>query len=112
MVSRKSLVKNLNGTLEKLIAKNYLLWVQSFETFPAAHRNLKHLTQPPPDAKVNTYEDWFADDSTIVSWLVNSMEPTVARGVMILRPAKKIWDTLKQMYGYEKNISRVFEVYE
>ena len=31
---------------------------------------------------------------------------------MILRPVKKIWDTLKQMYGYEKNISRVFEVYE
>ena len=31
---------------------------------------------------------------------------------MILRPAKKIWDTLKQIYGYEKNISRVFEVYE
>ena len=40
------------------------------------------------------------------------MEPTVARGVMILRPARKIWDTLKQMYRYVKNISRIFEVYE
>ena len=50
--------------------------------------------------------------TAIVSWLVNSMEPMVARGVMILKPAKKIWNTLKQMYGYEKNISKVFEVYE
>ena len=44
--------------------------------------------------------------------MVNSMEPSIARGVMILRPAKKIWDTLKQTYRYEKNISRVFEIYK
>ena len=90
MTSRESLIKNLSGTSEKLNGKNYLLWAQSFETFLATHHNLKHLTQHLPDAKDNTYEDWFADDSAIVSWLVNSMEPTVARGVMILRPTKKI----------------------
>ena len=112
MAFRESLIKNLSGTLEKLNGKNYFLWVQSFETFLTAYRKLRHLTQSPPDAKDNTYEDWFADDSVIVSWLVNSMKPTVAWGVMILRLVKKIWDTLKQMYGYEKNISRVFEVYE
>ena len=44
--------------------------------------------------------------------MVNSMEPSVARDMMILRPAKKNWDTLKQLYGYEKNISLVFEIYE
>ena len=31
---------------------------------------------------------------------------------MFLTTAKKIWDTLKVMYGNEKNLSRVFELYE
>ena len=30
----------------------------------------------------------------------------------MLRPAKEIWDTLCLTYGHEKNISRVFEIYE
>ena len=88
------------------------MWTQSFETFLAAHRKLKHLTQPPPDAKDSAFEDWYAEDSAVVSWMMNSMESSVAHGVMLLRPTKKIWDTLKMMYGYEQNISRVFEVYE
>ena len=40
------------------------------------------------------------------------MESSIARGVMILRPAKTIWDTLNTTYGHEKNSSRVFKIYE
>ena len=112
MVSRDTLVKHLSGTSEKLNGKNYLLWSQSFETFVVAHRKLKHFTHPPPDSKDAAYEDWCADDAAIVSWLGNSMESAVAHGVMLLRPAKKIWDTCRLTYGHEKNISRGFEVYE
>ena len=112
MASRESIVKNLSGTFEKLNGKNYLLWSQSFETFVAAYRKIRHLTHPPPDMKDATYGDWYANDSAVVSWLVNSMESNVVRGVMMLRPVKKIWYTLNTTYGHEKNISRVFEVYE
>ena len=45
---------------------------------------MSHLTKPPPDSKDATDDDWFADDVAIVSWLVNSIEPMVARGVMML----------------------------
>ena len=44
--------------------------------------------------------------------MANSMESSVAREVMLLRFAKKIWDTLRLTYGHEKNISRVYEIYE
>ena len=90
MASRESLVKHLGGTFEKLNGTNYLLWSQSFEIFIVAHRKLKHLTQPPPDSKDAAYEDWCVDDAAIVTWLGNSMEQSIARGVMLLRPAKKI----------------------
>ena len=63
MAFKESFIKNLSGISEKLNGKNYLLWTQSFETFLATHRKFKHLTQPLPDAKDNTYEIWFANNS-------------------------------------------------
>lgn len=90
MATHESLVNNLSGTSEKLDEKNYLLRTKSFETFIAVHRKLKHLTESPPNSKDNTYDDWYADDTTIVSWLFNNMEPTVAHGVTMLRLVKKI----------------------
>ena len=101
MPSKDRFVKNLSGISAKLDGKNYVMWAQSFETFLATHRKLKHLTQLPLDAKDSTFEDWYVEDSAVLSWMVNSMESSVAHGVMLLRPAKKIWDTLKMMYGYE-----------
>ena len=47
MLSKDGFVKNLSGTSAKLDGKNYITWAQSFETFLAAHRKLKHLTQLP-----------------------------------------------------------------
>ena len=47
----------------------------------------------------------------VISRLVNSMEENITV-VMFLIPAKKIWDTLEETYGHEKNIPRVYEIYE
>ena len=90
MPSKDEFVKNLSKTLAKLDGKNYVMWAQSFKTFLGAHRKLKHLTQLPPDAKDSTFENWYAKDSTVVSWMVNSTESSIAHGVMLLRSAKKI----------------------
>lgn len=39
------------------------------------------------------------------------MEKKVSSGVF-LKTAKEIWDTLKEVHENEKNISKVFELYE
>ena len=45
-------------------------------------------------------------------WLLNSLEEKISGNVMFLTTAKEMWDTLKVMYGNEKNPSRMFEIYE
>ena len=40
------------------------------------------------------------------------MDEDISRDVMMLRPAKKIWQTLQSTYGHEKNIARICEIYE
>ena len=87
-------MKNLSGMSIKLNGSNFLLWSQAFQTFIGAHRKTRHLTADPPEAKDSAYDDWFADDCVVISQLVNSMEEDVSRDVMMLRPVKKIWNTL------------------
>ena len=73
-MSRDALVKNLNSTSVRLNGQNYLLWSQAFETFLGVHRKICHLTHDHPDVKDAAYEDWFADDYAVISWIVNSVE--------------------------------------
>lgn len=88
---------------------SYFLWSQAFETFFDVHRKIRHLTHDPPDVKDATYEDWFANDCVVISWLVNSIEESISRGIMMLKLAKKIWDTLKSTYSHDKNIAKIYE---
>ncbi|KAL0336490.1 UNVERIFIED_CONTAM: Retrovirus-related Pol polyprotein from transposon RE2 [Sesamum radiatum] len=47
-----------------------------------------------------------------MTWFLNSMEESVSANVMFLTTAKAMWDALHDMYPHEKNISRVYELYE
>ena len=47
-----------------------------------------------------------------MTWLLNSLEEKISGNVMFLPTAKEMWDTMKVIYGNEKNPSRVFEIYE
>jgi len=47
----------------------------------------------------------------VMTWHLNSLEEKI-NSVMFLPTAKDMWDTSKVMYGNEKNLSRVFEIYE
>ena len=86
--------------------------VSSFRDVPWWPQEIRHLTHPPPDVKDVAYENWFADDCAVIFWMVNSMDKSIAHSVMMLKPAKKIWDTLRSTYGNVKNIVRVCETYK
>jgi len=40
------------------------------------------------------------------------MDEKLSESVMFLKTAKEIWDTLKEMYSNEQNISRFAHLYE
>jgi len=48
----------------------------------------------------------------VMTWLLNSLEKKISGSVMFLPTVKNMWDTLKVMYRNEKNLLRVFEIYE
>lgn len=96
----------------KLNDNNYLLWAHSFMVFLVFEEKLRTYFEGPPSEKDSTCPDWLANDYCIITWLLNRVEKNVSFGVIFLKTANKIWNTLKEVYGNEKNIFRVFELYE
>jgi len=107
-----SVPKTMLGTTVKLNGSNYLLWAQVFCIFIGAQSKLAHLLQAPPATTDPTYVTWLIGDYSKMTWLLNSLEKKISGSVMFLTTAKKMWDTLKVMYDNEKNLSRVFKIYE
>ena len=55
---------------------------------------------------------WLTGDYSVKTWLLYSLKQKISSSVMFLTTAKDMWDTLKVMYGNEKNPLKVFEIYE
>jgi len=96
----------------KLNGSNYLLWAQGFCIFIGAQNKLAHLLQSLPAAIDLTYATWLSGDYCVMACLLNSLGEKISGSIMFLTKTKEMWDTLKVMYGNEKNPSRVFKIYE
>jgi len=106
-----SVPKIMLGTTVKLNGFNYLLWAYAFRIFIGAQNKLAHLLQFSPADTDPTYVTWLTRDYSVMTWLLNNLDRKISGSVMFL-PTDKDRDTLKVMYGNEKNTSRVFEIFE
>ena len=56
------------------------------------------------------YATWDAENSMVMTWLVNSMEEDISSNYMCYPTAKELWDNVSQMYSDLGNQSQVFEL--
>ena len=57
-----------------------------------------------------TYPIWDANNSIVMSWLVNSMTDEIQSNYLCYPTAKKIWDSLNLAYSDLENSAQVFEL--
>jgi gag-polypeptide of LTR copia-type len=99
----------LNGT-------NYPSWVRSVYLFLHSKGKLSHITgktEIPIEQKTSTEQtnlEWQQNDTSVMTWLLNSMEPQVSRLFMFMNSAKEIWDETKEMYGQDQNFSYILHL--
>jgi hypothetical protein len=67
-------------------------------------------TTKKPTETGSKYDEWVANDLYVMSLLCNAMEPKVYEIFVFASSAKKIWDSLYEMYGNLNNSSRIFEI--
>ena len=63
-----------------------------------------------PAKKDPTFEAWDEEDSMIMSWLWDSMEPTISDTGMFLTTAKEIWDCIHRTCSKAHNAIQVDEI--
>ncbi|KAI5434790.1 hypothetical protein KIW84_021561 [Lathyrus oleraceus] len=81
-------------------------------TFRLNGRKLGYLNgeRPKPDIDDPRYAIWDAENSMVMTWLVNSMEEDISSNYMCYSTTKKIWDSLIETYSGHGNKSQIYEL--
>ena len=56
------------------------------------------------------YATWDAENSMVMTWLVNSMDEDISSNYLCYSMAKELWDNVNQMYSDLGNQSQVYEL--
>ena len=70
--------KHVLATTVKLNEVNNLLWAQFFSLFVGSQKKLKHLIKVPPTTSTTAYDDWVANDCSVMTRLLSSMVEMVS----------------------------------
>ncbi|XP_024009756.1 uncharacterized protein LOC112085026, partial [Eutrema salsugineum] len=102
---------------------NYLLWARTTKTALCGRGLWSHVLEDKTpeedeDTKGETKSEeakaeeakWFQEDQTVLGLIQNSLEPAILEAYSYCETAKSLWETLKNVFGNDTNLSRVFEV--
>lgn len=57
-----------------------------------------------------TFNEWELNNRMVVSWLLNSMEPSFIEGLLFLDSIKEIWNLAAKIYEEKENLARVYQI--
>ncbi|GAV57856.1 UBN2_3 domain-containing protein [Cephalotus follicularis] len=69
-----------------------------------------YLTGTTPRPKTGNDEKWLCEDALVMSWLLNSIEPTLSPQYMMLDSAKDVWDAIAEQFSQGNNYAQAYEL--
>jgi len=102
----------LQITTVKLDGLNYLAWSQSALLSIKSRGKMEDLNDRIQEPKPNdpTYDKWETKNSTVMSWLLHSMQPKISKGYLFLRTAKEVWNAAAQTYSKVGNTALKYDL--
>ena len=88
-------------TTIRLNGDNFLRWSQSVRMYIRGQGKIGYVTgdKKAPAADDPLYATWDAENSVVMTWLVNSMDEDISANYMCYSTAKELWDNVNQMYS-------------
>ena len=73
---------------------------------------LGHLTGEvtQPASNDPSLKKWRSEDSLVIAWLINSMEPAIGKPHLFLPTAKDVWEAVRDCYSNLENSSQIFDL--
>ncbi|XP_052199312.1 uncharacterized protein LOC127806213 [Diospyros lotus] len=102
-------LQNMNP-LYQLDGRNYLQWSQIVKTFLKGRGKISHLNGSDPSNEDLKFQAWDEEDSMIMSWFWNSMQPEISKYYMFLTTAKAGWDTVQKTYSKMQDAVGLYEI--
>ncbi|XP_073152090.1 uncharacterized protein [Henckelia pumila] len=88
-------------TQVQLKGENYDEWARAMRTALRAKKKFAFINgsvkQPPDDS--SEQEDWWTVNSMLVSWILNTIEPTLRSTITHMEIAKELWDDIKERFS-------------
>lgn len=99
-------------TNHRLNGANYLTWAQSVKLAVNGKGKLGFLTGlvETPAVDDPRFSQWSSENSMVISWLINSMDPEIGKTYMFLPKASDIWEAVRDTYSDLENYSQLFEL--
>ena len=94
----------------RLNGKNYLKWSQFIRTYLKGKGRLDHLLGTGLAKEDSVFEAWDEEDSMIMSWLWDSMDPMISDTCMFMATAKEIWEFTRRTYSKAGDVAQVYEI--
>lgn len=109
-MSIAELLNSLSITLSKLSgSKSYPSCSAAIQTFLTSKEKLRYIGEDKPEAAGST---WTKEEAQVRSRLWNSMEPHSSCDVMLLPTSYAVRNFVKETYGLEGNVQRIYELCE
>ncbi|GFZ01178.1 hypothetical protein Acr_14g0008130 [Actinidia rufa] len=71
---------------------------------------LSHLLGAGPAADDPAFSTWDEEDSIIMSWLWDSMDPMISYTCLFFSTAKEIWEFIRRTYSKARDAAQVYEI--
>ena len=98
-------------TRELFNGENFIVWSQYVKLFLKSKGKMGYvlgtIEQPKPTDHPD-FNNWEAENSKVMIWLLNSMVPDIANTCLFLSTAKEIWDTLVQTYTHVGDVYHMY----
>ncbi|KZV52593.1 hypothetical protein F511_24790, partial [Dorcoceras hygrometricum] len=95
-----------------LNGKNFLEWAQSIKLIIEGKGRLGYLTGDTrePERGDPKWSSWKSENSMVMAWITNSMEPSIGRTYLFLPTAKDVWEAVRETYSDLQNSSQIFDL--
>ncbi|MCI00064.1 hypothetical protein A2U01_0021080, partial [Trifolium medium] len=95
-------------TTNRMNGGNYFRWSRSVRMYLRGRGKIGYITRDKkqPDKKGADFNTWDAENSMVMTWLVNSMTEEISANYLCYATAKDLWDNVSQMYSDLENQSQ------
>ncbi|GAV88669.1 UBN2_3 domain-containing protein [Cephalotus follicularis] len=78
--------------------------------FVRATKLVGYLTGNTPRPTVGNDEKWLCENALVMSWLLNSIKPTLSPQYMMMDSTKDVWEAIAQQFSQENNYAQACEI--